>query len=85
MSAKTNRLGSLPLWLAAALMPAVPALAQEFQPYPSPKITVEQWKNYATQVRQNFESTAEIMKDMNLVPWIEDEGDKISVGELLSA
>jgi hypothetical protein len=67
MNGKKNRLARVVLCLAAALGSAAPALAQEFQPYPTPKITVEQWKNYATQIRQNFESTAEIMKGKNLV------------------
>lgn len=67
MYGNKNRLTHLVLCLAVALGAAAPALAQEFQPYPSPKITVEQWKNYAAQVRQNFESTAEIMKSKDLV------------------
>jgi hypothetical protein len=62
-----NRFSRTVLCLAVALGLAVPALAQEFQPYPSPKITVEQWKSYAAQVRQNFEPTAEVLKGKNLI------------------
>jgi hypothetical protein len=62
-----NRFAHAVLCLAAALGSAAPALAQEYQPYPTPKITVEQWKSYAAQVRQNLEPTAEILKGMNLV------------------
>lgn len=67
MYAEKNRFANVILCLAGAFGSASPALAQEFQPYPSPKITVEQWKNYAAQVRQNFESTVEIMKGKGLV------------------
>ena len=38
-----NRLGRVVLCLAVGLGSAAPALAQEFQPYPSPKVTVEQY------------------------------------------
>jgi hypothetical protein len=54
------------LCLAAGLA-AAPVFAQEFQPYPTPKITVEQWVRYAEEVRQNYESTAEILKGQHLV------------------
>lgn len=67
MYGQKNRLAHVVLCLAAALGSAAPALAQEFQPYPSPKITVEQWVNYAARVRQNFESTAEVLKGMHLI------------------
>ena len=67
MYGKKGKLSHIVLSLAAALASATPALAQEYQPYPSPKITVEQWKNYAAQVRQNFEATAEIMEGKGLV------------------
>ena len=43
------------------------ALAQEFQPYPAPQITVEQWTKYAEEVRQIYQATAEIYKDKQLV------------------
>ena len=50
------------LWLMAS-----PALAQEYQPYPSPRITPEQWATYGEKVRQNHGATAEIFKDKKLV------------------
>jgi hypothetical protein len=43
------------------------ALAQEYQPYPTPRITVEQWQRYAEEVRQSYESTAQILKGEHLV------------------
>ena len=55
------------LCLATALGSAALALAQEYQPYPSPRITVEQFSSYAEQVRQNFGSTAEVMMGMHLI------------------
>ena len=54
-------------WLLAALLFAVPAFAQEFQPYPQPKITVEQWQAYLATVRALHEDTAEIYKDKGMV------------------
>ncbi len=62
-----NRYARTALCLAAALGLTPPALAQEYQPYATPKITVEQWKNYAAQVRQSFDSTAEVLKGKNLI------------------
>lgn len=53
--------------LAATLLPAPPALAQDYQPYPSPRITVDQWKRYLGIVRRNHEASAEIYKDQHLV------------------
>lgn len=50
------------LWLMAS-----PALAQEYQPYPNPRITPEQWAKYGEQVRQNHEASAEIFKDKKLI------------------
>jgi hypothetical protein len=38
-----------------------PARAQEFQPYPTPQITREQWAQYAELVRQNYLASAEIL------------------------
>jgi len=62
-----NRLGRAALCLAAGLASAAPALAQEFQPYPSPKITVEQYVNYAKKVQESLGDSAEILQGMNLV------------------
>lgn len=53
--------------LAATLMSAHPALAQDYQPYPSPRITVDQWQRYLGIVRKNHEASAEIYKDQHLV------------------
>ena len=46
---------------------ATSALAQEFQPYPAPQITVEQWTKYADEVRQAYQATVEIYKDKQLI------------------
>jgi len=51
---------------ALSLM-ASPALAQEYQPYPSPRITPEQWAAYGEIVRQRHGTTAELYKDKKLV------------------
>ncbi len=50
------------LWLMAS-----PALAQEYQPYPTPRITPEQWAKYGEEVRQNHGATVELFKDKKLV------------------
>jgi hypothetical protein len=50
------------LWLMAS-----PVLAQEYQPYPTPRITPEQWAKYGEAVQQKHGATAEIFKDKNLV------------------
>jgi len=50
------------LWL----MPG-PALAQEYEPYLTPRITPEQWSKYGEEVRQKRGATAEIFKDKKLV------------------
>ncbi len=67
MYGKKTRPARVVLCLAVAFGSAAPALAQEFQPYPSPNITVDQWADYAAQVRQNLESTAELLKGMHLI------------------
>jgi hypothetical protein len=43
------------------------ASAQDFQPYPAPQISVEQWASYAERVRQNYGATAEILKDEDVI------------------
>jgi hypothetical protein len=53
--------------LLAALTLAAPAHAQEWQPYPQPKITVEQWKAYLESVREYHEASAEIYEDKGIV------------------
>ena len=60
-------------WLKSHLVTGVlclmagQALAQEYQPYPTPNITPEQWAKYGQEVRQNHEASAEIFKDKQLV------------------
>jgi len=55
------------LFLIAGFFAASPACAQEFQPYPSPKITVEEWSRYLATVRARLETSAQIYKDKNIV------------------
>lgn len=61
------------LWLLAAIAFAAPALAQEFQPYPQPKITVDQWKAYLAKVRELHEASAEIFRDQGIVAFTDPE------------
>src|SRR4029434_10667108 len=53
--------------LLVALWPDAAARAQEFQPYPSPKVTVDQWQKYLIDVRSRHEASLEIYKDKNVV------------------
>jgi hypothetical protein len=53
--------------LLVALWPDAAARAQEFQPYPSPKVTVDQWQKYLIEVRSRHEASLEIYKDKNVV------------------
>lgn len=48
------------------LLMATPAFAQEYQPYPSPRITLEQWARYGEEVRQKHEASIEYFKDRRL-------------------
>jgi hypothetical protein len=67
MKLKVHRLVlSAALSLAAGLG-AAPAPAQEFQPYPQPKITVEQFARYADQILQAYGHSTEILKDQKLI------------------
>jgi hypothetical protein len=50
-----------------ALLLAAPASAQEFQPYPQPKITTEQFARYAEEVLQALGYSTEVLKDQKLV------------------
>jgi hypothetical protein len=56
----------LPVAAALWLMTG-PAVAQEYQPYPSPQITPQQWAKYGEEVRQNHGATLELFEDMKLV------------------
>ena len=53
--------------LVVALWPHAAARAQEFQPYPSPKVTVDQWQKYLVEVRSRHEASLEVYKDKNVV------------------
>ena len=55
------------LWLMAA-----PALAQEYQPYPSPRITQEQWARYGAEVRQNHGASLEVFEDKQLIAFSDE-------------
>ena len=46
---------------------ARPAAGQEFQPYPAPQITAEQFASYAELVRQNFGATAEVVREEKVI------------------
>lgn len=61
------RLPRLALCAAFACGTAAPAAAQEFQPYPEPRITPEQYARYAEQVREAWESTADIVKQEHVI------------------
>ena len=50
------------IWLVAGA-----ALAQEYQPYPSPRITPEQWAKYGEEVRAYHGESLEIFKDKQLI------------------
>jgi hypothetical protein len=55
-----------------ASLAAAPAGAQEFQPYPQPKITAEQYARYADQVLQAFGYSTEILKDQKLIAFSDE-------------
>ena len=55
------------LAVAAWALMAAPAFAQEYQPYPTPQITPEQWARYGETVRQMHGDSLEIFKDQHLV------------------
>ncbi len=57
----------LVLFLIAGLVAVAPARAQEFKPYPSPRITVEQWSRYLATVQEALEASAQIYKEKNIV------------------
>lgn len=54
-------------WPFALLLAAAPSYAQEYQPYPQPQVTIEQWQAYLNTVREFLEPTAEIYRDKHLV------------------
>ena len=65
-----NRAAFLLLCLATGC--GAPALAQEFQPYPTPKITAEQYAQYAEEVRQKYASTADFLKGQHLIGFTDE-------------
>jgi hypothetical protein len=62
-----RRSGCLALCLATCLGPAAPAVAQEFQPHPQPRVTAEDYARYAEEVRQSFGSTAQVVKEDKVI------------------
>jgi hypothetical protein len=65
-----NRTACLLLCLTAGS--GAPALAQEYQPYPTPRITAEQYVQYAQEVKQALGSTADILQDQHLVAFTDE-------------
>ena len=53
--------------LCAAMALAQAARAQEYQPYPSPKITVEQWQRYLATVHLAHERSMTVYDDEHVV------------------
>ena len=51
----------------AGVLFAVAAAPQDFQPYPSPQISAEQFARYAEQVRQGYGATAEVIREEKVV------------------
>jgi hypothetical protein len=54
-------------WGLAASLSAGVATPQNFQPYPSPQITAEQFAAYAEQVRQSYGTTAEVIREEKVI------------------
>lgn len=71
MRRSLSRLRWQALLLVVTLVMEIPALAQEFQPYPTPRITVEQWSRYLEAVKANLGSTAEILPEKNVVVFVD--------------
>jgi hypothetical protein len=57
----------LHLVAGALVVTASAALAQEYQPYPSPQITLEQWAKYGETVRQYHGASLELFKEKQLI------------------
>ncbi len=62
----------LPLVAGTLWLMATPALAQEYQPYPSPRITPKQWARYGEQVRQNHGASLEVFEDKQLIAFSDE-------------
>ena len=66
-----GRMASAPSRLArlaaiASLLPAA-AAAQEYQPYPSPRVTTEQWQRYLAVVQARHGDSMDVYEDKALV------------------
>lgn len=58
----------LPVWaMAFTAFIGSAAHAQEYQPYPSPRVTVEQWAQYLEIVQSRFASSAEVFREKKVV------------------
>ncbi|MGH8130772.1 MAG: hypothetical protein ACRES3_07955 [Steroidobacteraceae bacterium] len=53
--------------LVAAFALGASALAQEFQPYPTPKITVQQWVGYLALIKSRLETTEQAFPELQLI------------------
>ena len=43
------------------------AVAQEYQPYPGPRVSADQFMRYAEQVRQSHGATAQVVKEEDVI------------------
>ena len=43
------------------------AVAQEYQPYPAPRVSADQFMRYAEQVRQSHGATAQVVKEEDVI------------------
>jgi len=59
--------------LVALLMFCLPAYAAEFKPYPSAKITLEQWQSYYDEVRSSFGETLLVVEAQSLEIYRDEE------------
>ena len=62
----TMRWGKVLLVAGALWLSANPAIGQEYEPYPSPRITPVQWAKYADEVRQRHGKSMEVFEDKQL-------------------
>ena len=56
-----------PVLAAVLCLLAAAALGQDYQPYPTPQITPEQWARYGETVRQMYGDSLEVFKDKHLI------------------
>jgi hypothetical protein len=62
----------LHLVAAVVWLLATPVIAQEYQPYPTPRITQEQWARYGAEVRQNHGASLEVFEDKQLIAFSDE-------------